>query len=57
MASLPARTSIIAAANPVDGHYNRAKTIQENLKMGPAMLSRWAWTCAAGGRAGGRAHE
>jgi DNA helicase MCM8 len=47
LASLPARTSIIAAANPVDGHYNRAKTIQENLKMSPAMLSRWALRAAA----------
>ena len=25
VASLPARTSIIAAANPCEGHYNRAK--------------------------------
>ena len=30
--SLPARTSILAAANPVGGHYNRAKTVSENLK-------------------------
>lgn len=30
--SLPARTSIIAAANPVGGHYNKAKTVSENLK-------------------------
>lgn len=27
-----ARTSIIAAANPVGGHYNKAKTVSENLK-------------------------
>ncbi|XP_006626063.1 DNA helicase MCM8 [Lepisosteus oculatus] len=39
--SLPARTSIIAAANPVGGHYNRAKTVSENLKMGSALLSRF----------------
>ena len=30
--SLPARTSIIAAANPVGGHYNKARTVSENLK-------------------------
>jgi len=42
VASLPARTSIMAAANPVEGHYNKAKTIAENLKMSPAMLSRCA---------------
>ncbi|XP_006894296.1 PREDICTED: DNA helicase MCM8 isoform X2 [Elephantulus edwardii] len=39
--SLPARTSIIAAANPVGGHYNKAKTVAENLKMGSALLSRF----------------
>lgn len=30
--SLPARTSIIAAANPAGGHYNKGKTVSENLK-------------------------
>lgn len=30
--TLPARTSIIAAANPVGGHYNKSKTVSENLK-------------------------
>lgn len=39
--SLPARTSVLAAANPVGGHYNRAKTVSENLKMGSALLSRF----------------
>lgn len=39
--SLPARTSIIAAANPVGGHYNKGKTVAENLKMGSALLSRF----------------
>ncbi|RMX34536.1 hypothetical protein pdam_00021143 [Pocillopora damicornis] len=39
--SLPARTSILAAANPVGGHYNKAKTVSENLKMGSALLSRF----------------
>ena len=40
-ATLPARTSIIAAANPVQGHYNRAKTVNENLKMSAPLLSRF----------------
>ncbi|XP_054033214.1 DNA helicase MCM8 isoform X2 [Dryobates pubescens] len=39
--SLPARTSIVAAANPVGGHYNKARTVSENLKMGSALLSRF----------------
>lgn len=39
--SLPARTSIIAAANPVGGHYNKGRTVSENLKMGSALLSRF----------------
>lgn len=28
VASLPARTSIIAAANPVGGHFDRGRTVQ-----------------------------
>ncbi|XP_029642907.2 DNA helicase MCM8 [Octopus sinensis] len=39
--SLPARASIIAAANPVGGHYSKARTVSENLKMGNALLSRF----------------
>ena len=39
--SLPTRTSVIAAANPVGGHYNKEKTVSENLKMGTALLSRF----------------
>jgi DNA helicase MCM8 len=31
--TLSARTSVLAAANPVGGHYNRAKTVNENLKI------------------------
>ncbi|KAG7273010.1 hypothetical protein CRUP_011894 [Coryphaenoides rupestris] len=38
---LPARTSVIAAANPTGGHYNRSKTVSENLRMGSALLSRF----------------
>ncbi|XP_020252648.1 probable DNA helicase MCM8 isoform X2 [Asparagus officinalis] len=41
VASLSARTSVLAAANPVGGHYNRAKTVNENLKMSAALLSRF----------------
>lgn len=39
--TLPARTTILAAANPVCGHYNRAKTVAENLRLGSALLSRF----------------
>eukprot|EP00088_Acartia_fossae_P071254 TRINITY_DN9747_c0_g1_i5.p1 TRINITY_DN9747_c0_g1~~TRINITY_DN9747_c0_g1_i5.p1 ORF type:complete len:360 (-),score=68.71 TRINITY_DN9747_c0_g1_i5:7-984(-) len=39
--SLPTRTAILAAANPVGGHYNRAKTVSENVKLNPALLSRF----------------
>ncbi|KAI9500629.1 MCM8 protein [Coemansia spiralis] len=39
--SLPARTSIIAAANPAGGHYDKAKTVAENLKISSALLSRF----------------
>jgi hypothetical protein len=39
--SLPARAGVLAAANPVGGHYNKSKTVAENLKMNPALLSRF----------------
>jgi len=39
--SLPCRTTIIAAANPIDGHYVRDKSVLDNLKMSQAMLSRF----------------
>lgn len=41
VASLPARTTVLAAANPLGGHYNRGKTLNENLKMSGPMLSRF----------------
>ncbi|XP_039837931.1 probable DNA helicase MCM8 isoform X6 [Panicum virgatum] len=41
VASLSARTSVLAAANPVGGHYDRAKTVNENLKMSAALLSHF----------------
>ena len=31
----------LCAANPVGGHYDKAKTVSENLKMSPALLSRF----------------
>ena len=40
-ATLPTRTAVLAAANPAGGHYTRAKTIAENLKLSSAMLSRF----------------
>ncbi|VEN36802.1 unnamed protein product, partial [Callosobruchus maculatus] len=39
--NLPTRASILAAANPAGGHYNKAKTIAENLKISSPMLSRF----------------
>lgn len=39
--SLPARCSVIAAANPVNGHYNTKRPIQENIRLDPALLSRF----------------
>lgn len=41
VASLPARTTIIAAANPIGGHYNKSLSLKQNLKMSPALLSRF----------------
>jgi DNA helicase MCM8 len=41
VSSLSARASVIAAANPAAGHYNKGKTIVENLRMTPALLSRF----------------
>lgn len=39
--SLPCRTTIMAAANPIGGHYNCDKSVIDNLKMSQAMLSRF----------------
>jgi DNA helicase MCM8 len=41
VSSLSARASVIAAANPAAGHYDKGKTIVENLRMTPALLSRF----------------
>ena len=39
--TLSARVSILAAANPSGGHYNRGKTVAENIKMPSSLLSRF----------------
>lgn len=41
LCSLPARTCVLAAANPSGGHYDRGKSVAENLKLNPALLSRF----------------
>ena len=41
VSTLSARTSVIAAANPVGGHYNRGKTVVENLRLSAPVLSRF----------------
>ena len=39
-ATLNARTSILAAANPVGGRYDRSKPLKYNVALPPAILSR-----------------
>ena len=39
--SLPARCSVIAAANPINGHFDSRKNIAENVKLPPAIISRF----------------
>lgn len=41
VASLPARCSVIAAANPKHGSYNMSKSVAENLNMARPILSRF----------------
>ncbi len=41
VATLPCRTTVLAAANPVGGHYDKSKTVSENLKLSGPLLSRF----------------
>lgn len=40
-ATLNARSSILAAANPIGGRYDRSKSLKANLTITPAILSRF----------------
>ncbi|XP_069362964.1 DNA replication licensing factor Mcm6 [Maniola hyperantus] len=40
-ATLNARTSILAAANPVGGRYDRAKSLQQNVALSAPIMSRF----------------
>jgi DNA replication licensing factor MCM6 len=40
-ATLNARTSILAAANPVAGRYDRSRTLKQNLNMSAPIMSRF----------------
>ncbi|XP_050681275.1 DNA replication licensing factor Mcm6 [Leptidea sinapis] len=40
-ATLNARTSILAAANPIGGRYDRAKSLQQNVALGAPIMSRF----------------
>jgi replicative DNA helicase Mcm len=40
-ATLPTRTAVLAAANPISGRYNRDITLMENIKFPPTLLSRF----------------
>eukprot|EP01062_Namystynia_karyoxenos_P059638 TRINITY_DN51063_c0_g1_i1.p1 TRINITY_DN51063_c0_g1~~TRINITY_DN51063_c0_g1_i1.p1 ORF type:complete len:897 (+),score=203.94 TRINITY_DN51063_c0_g1_i1:113-2692(+) len=39
--TLPARTCVIAAANPTGGHYNDGAPVTDNVRVSPALLSRF----------------
>jgi DNA replication licensing factor MCM4 len=41
IASLNARTSILASANPVESRYNPRMSVVENIKLPPTLLSRF----------------
>lgn len=39
--TLSARATVIAAANPVGGHYDVRKTVSENIKIKQPLMSRF----------------
>jgi DNA replication licensing factor MCM7 len=41
LTTLHARTSVLAAANPAYGRYNPTRSIQENIALPAALLSRF----------------
>lgn len=40
-ATLNARTSILAAANPIGGRYDRTRSLKQNIAMSPPIMSRF----------------
>ena len=40
-ATLNARTSILAAANPIRGRYDRTKSLRYNVEISPPIMSRF----------------
>lgn len=40
-ATLNARTSILAAANPLFGRYDKTKNLQKNINISPPIMSRF----------------
>ncbi|KAI0983084.1 hypothetical protein GJ496_009299 [Pomphorhynchus laevis] len=39
--SVPSRCSVIAAANPSCGHYDQSRSLLDNIKLKPALISRF----------------
>ena len=44
-ATLNARTSILAAANPRGGRYDNSKPLRLNVDITPPIMSRFDWDC------------
>lgn len=40
-ATLNARTSILAAANPIGGRYDRSRSLQQNIQLSAPIMSRF----------------
>jgi DNA replication licensing factor MCM4 len=41
LATLPARTSVLASANPIESRYNPARSVVDNIQLPPTLLSRF----------------